>query len=633
MTSNEQPAAEPAPAPPPTPEPTKNAGGTPRLRLRYAARSDIGLVRQGNEDSGYAGGHMLVVADGMGGHAAGELASATAVATFAELDREPPGDEVLTALADAVDQAHEELRRVIGGAPDFAGMGTTVTALSWEGDRVALAHVGDSRAYLLRDGELNQLTKDHTFVQTLVDAGRITPEEAGINSQFKGTKIGATETIFEYMAQATGLVITTPPGFIKAIATESEPSAKDVGTFREQLSNGTDEVLIYNSQTEGGLTSQMRTVAEANNVPVVDVTESLNPSDATFQAWQLAQLELLSSALSQSNTASANTATAEKYDRAVVLVSGLATQSPFTTPTQACRSGTPAGVSDSALRAGLLQANRNVFTAPTQIGSSQVMSATGLGAFSDCPPALPTSMTINTADRLNAGGINLARFIEYLHQIYGVKDVDLVGHSMGGLFATAALSRLKADSSPVTVRSLSTLSAPWTGVFAADYAADQLKTKACRSQPVCTKILIDYKKLAIEEGPQGAAIQVTSQFLAGPTGWVARQKSALRDVPVTLIGGDYFRKSPGNAGVWPNDTLVALASAHATSVGDDVIPSRFCVTRPDVHTLNFAQELNLPDSSAITWDPEVIAAVNQAIARTDAPAAHPNRTGCIGDRT
>ena len=173
MTTNEQPAA----VPPPSGE------GTVRLRLRYAARSDIGLVRQGNEDSGYAGGHMLVVADGMGGHAAGELASATAVATFAELDREPPGDEVLTALADAIDQAHDELSRVIGDSPDFAGMGTTVTALSWEGDRVALAHVGDSRAYLLRDGQLQQLTKDHTFVQTLVDAGRITQDEAAVHEK------------------------------------------------------------------------------------------------------------------------------------------------------------------------------------------------------------------------------------------------------------------------------------------------------------------------------------------------------------------------------------------------------------------------------------------------------------------
>ncbi len=173
MATSEQSAAVPPP----------HGGGTVRLRLRYAARSDIGLVRQGNEDSGYAGGHMLVVADGMGGHAAGELASATAIATFAELDREPPGDEVLTALADAVDQAHEELSRVIGESPDFAGMGTTVTALSWEGDRVALAHVGDSRAYLLRNGQLQQLTKDHTFVQTLVDAGRITPDEAAVHEK------------------------------------------------------------------------------------------------------------------------------------------------------------------------------------------------------------------------------------------------------------------------------------------------------------------------------------------------------------------------------------------------------------------------------------------------------------------
>ncbi len=148
------------------------------LRLRYSARSDVGLVRQGNEDSGYAGGHMLVVADGMGGHAAGELASSTTIAAFAELDRQPPGESVLTAMADTVEAAHEELGRIIGESPDFSGMGTTITAMSWEGDRVAIAHVGDSRAYLLRDGKLLQVTKDHTFVQTLVDAGKITDDEA-----------------------------------------------------------------------------------------------------------------------------------------------------------------------------------------------------------------------------------------------------------------------------------------------------------------------------------------------------------------------------------------------------------------------------------------------------------------------
>lgn len=172
--------------PPETPNPAAPndaAVAGARLRLRYAARSDVGLVRQGNEDSGYAGGHMLVVADGMGGHAAGELASSTAIATFAELDMRPPGDEVLSALADAVEDAHEELSRIIAESPDFSGMGTTVTAMSWEGDRVAIAHVGDSRAYLLREQRLIQLTKDHSFVQTLVDSGKITQEEAAVHDK------------------------------------------------------------------------------------------------------------------------------------------------------------------------------------------------------------------------------------------------------------------------------------------------------------------------------------------------------------------------------------------------------------------------------------------------------------------
>lgn len=160
---------------------SETSSGATSLVLRYAARSDVGMVRSGNEDSGFGGGHLLVVADGMGGHAAGELASSTAVAMFAELDQVPPGEQALTALSDAVENTHHELARVIAESPDFAGMGTTVTALSWEGDRVAIAHVGDSRAYLLRDGQLSQLTKDHTFVQTLVDANRITPAEAAIH--------------------------------------------------------------------------------------------------------------------------------------------------------------------------------------------------------------------------------------------------------------------------------------------------------------------------------------------------------------------------------------------------------------------------------------------------------------------
>ena len=147
------------------------------LVFRYAARSDVGLVRQGNEDSGYASDNLLIVADGMGGHVAGEMASATVTAILAGLPI-AESEDVLTQLADAVDEAQLEMRHIIAEQPDFQGMGTTVTVVCWQGDRASLAHVGDSRAYMLRDGELLRLTKDHTYVQTLVDAGQITEEEA-----------------------------------------------------------------------------------------------------------------------------------------------------------------------------------------------------------------------------------------------------------------------------------------------------------------------------------------------------------------------------------------------------------------------------------------------------------------------
>ncbi|MBK9739013.1 MAG: serine/threonine-protein phosphatase [Actinobacteria bacterium] len=152
------------------------------LHLRYAARSDVGLVREGNEDSGYAGPALLLVADGMGGHAAGELASAIAVATVADLDVHPPvSSELLTALGDAINDVGDGIADVISADPDLTGMGTTVTGIYWREERIAVVHVGDSRAYLLRGGELSQITHDHTYVQTLVDAGRITEEEALIH--------------------------------------------------------------------------------------------------------------------------------------------------------------------------------------------------------------------------------------------------------------------------------------------------------------------------------------------------------------------------------------------------------------------------------------------------------------------
>ena len=134
------------------------------LVLRYAVRSDVGLLREGNEDSAYAGPRLLAVADGMGGHAAGEVASALTIASMAELDSEQPSSDMLTALSSAVIDANARLQEKILANPAVEGMGTTLTALLWSDGHAAVCHIGDSRGYLLREGELYQITHDHTLV-------------------------------------------------------------------------------------------------------------------------------------------------------------------------------------------------------------------------------------------------------------------------------------------------------------------------------------------------------------------------------------------------------------------------------------------------------------------------------------
>ena len=147
------------------------------LALRYAVRSDVGLLREGNEDSAYAGPHLLAVADGMGGHAAGEVASAATITTIAPLDDNRLGADLVDALADAVAAANMRLHELITADPAIEGMGTTLTALLWADGYAALGHIGDSRAYLLRNGQFRQITHDHTLVQSLVDEGKITEDD------------------------------------------------------------------------------------------------------------------------------------------------------------------------------------------------------------------------------------------------------------------------------------------------------------------------------------------------------------------------------------------------------------------------------------------------------------------------
>ncbi|NYE18567.1 PP2C family protein-serine/threonine phosphatase [Microbacterium immunditiarum] len=144
-----------------------------------AAISHTGKVRSNNQDSGYAGSNLFVVADGMGGHAGGDVASSMAITRLAELDHPYESTaEAERALREAITETAGDLIDTVRARPELAGMGTTVSALIMVDDYAVIAHIGDSRVYLYRDGALTQITTDHTFVQRLVDSGRITPEEA-----------------------------------------------------------------------------------------------------------------------------------------------------------------------------------------------------------------------------------------------------------------------------------------------------------------------------------------------------------------------------------------------------------------------------------------------------------------------
>lgn len=148
------------------------------LIMRYAARSDVGRIRAKNDDSAYVGRHLAVVADGMGGHAGGDVASAATVLDMLHLDHGDYDGDAGTVLADEIQTANSLLSELVHINPKLAGMGTTVTALLLAEGKLHFAHIGDSRAYRLRDGVFEQVSIDHTFVQRLIDEGRLRPEEA-----------------------------------------------------------------------------------------------------------------------------------------------------------------------------------------------------------------------------------------------------------------------------------------------------------------------------------------------------------------------------------------------------------------------------------------------------------------------
>ena len=154
------------------------------LSFRAAGRSDVGLVRENNEDSGLIGKHFLLVADGMGGHAAGELASSTAISIVAQVDANKEKienlDEKLLNIPDVITKV---LKNAISKDSSRAGMGTTLTSAVIEGSSLKVSQVGDSRAYLVRDKKIMRLTKDQTYIQSLIDNNEVTEDEAKTHPQ------------------------------------------------------------------------------------------------------------------------------------------------------------------------------------------------------------------------------------------------------------------------------------------------------------------------------------------------------------------------------------------------------------------------------------------------------------------
>ncbi len=160
---------------------SSDAPATPELRLHFSALSDVGRVRKDNQDSGYAGPWLLAVCDGVGGAARGDIASSTAIQQIRRLDQQPADDDLLGLVAGALHRAHDRIGELVDSDSSLTGTSTTATVALFDGHRLAVGHVGDSRAYLVRADTISQLTRDHTFVQSLIDEGRITEEEARVH--------------------------------------------------------------------------------------------------------------------------------------------------------------------------------------------------------------------------------------------------------------------------------------------------------------------------------------------------------------------------------------------------------------------------------------------------------------------
>ncbi|MGV0627718.1 alpha/beta hydrolase [Mycolicibacter minnesotensis] len=314
--------------------------------------------------------------------------------------------------------------------------------------------------------------------------------------------------------------------------------------------------------------------------------------------------------------------------KAVVIVSGGDATSPFTTPDQACATGLAAGNTDTALREYLLGKGYTVYTSPAMAGRGQVVDQSGFGPFGVCPITLPENMTVDSTGSIDTAGERLARFLNWLHTDKGVTEVDFVAHSMGGLYSRAAIRVLTSTDAPIKVRSLTTIGTPWQGSYLSDYGNGLMPLSECKGDTFCETAMKNFTE-EVKRLMAGSAREVNQAFLMGKDGWNEHQSGVLDEIPVVLIGGKRFTvDGQVNPAVWPNDGIVALQSALAKNIGDPVLPHRRCHVFDDTHSIYVSNLAGLEQQTALTWDPQVLDVVHQAI--EDAPTAlqRATREGC-----
>ena len=338
-------------------------------------------------------------------------------------------------------------------------------------------------------------------------------------------------------------------------------------------------------------------------------------------AAALAVLTILAVA---SSALAAEASAAKSSDRAVVLVSGTAATTPFTTPKSACKTGYSAGNTWAFLRDYLAKRGYKVYTAPASIGGVKVTetSDANTGPFGRCPKQLPAKMTIDAIGPVDRSGSSLARFLKYLRSEYGVKKVDLVGHSLGGFIGRAGIREVRLNGPSMKFTSYSTLGSPWDGTYIASPANPADPYSACDGFALC-KAFID----SLIDLP-GIDMLIAMLNTKNTPSWNAAQGGALDGIPVSLLAGTYFTKDGGSPTIWPNDGIAQLPSAWAQGVSDRLLPHRACYSWPLTHSLFISKGVGLPDDTSLTWSPLVGAQMKKIIDGAGSALKKPNRIGC-----